>query len=82
LTGAIDNAVLYALVYKPEVLAEVKASYVTTLARFGPRAVNEKGKDKESELPTRGRKTVQNSQQLSGTQSQSRKAVSDGSCNC
>lgn len=72
---------LYAPVYKPAVLAGVRASYETALARFGPRGVDEKGKDIESESPKRGRKTVRDSQLLSRTRSRSRKAVSDSSCN-
>jgi hypothetical protein len=79
LTGALEKAVLHAPVYEPQVLKEVKASYVTSLASFGPRQVKKSGKDKEGEQPTCGRKTGRDSQPSSGPRSQSRKAASDGS---
>jgi hypothetical protein len=72
---------LFAPVYEPVVLAELKAGYVAALARFEPRLMKQKGKDQEIKLLTYRRKTIQDSQQLSKTCSQLRKSVPDGSFN-
>jgi hypothetical protein len=70
--------VLHAPLYELADLKEVKAGHMAALVSLEPRQESNKGKDKEGEELTRGRKTVRDSQHFSAPQSRSRKAASEG----